>query len=510
MNGTESRPLDLFVVGGGINGAGIACDAAGRALGVGLCEMNDFASATSSASTKLIHGGLRYLEHYEFRLVREALMEREVLLAKAPHLSRPLRFVLPHEPHLRPRWLLRLGLFLYDHLDWRMTLPRSQAVDLLHSKFGVGLNGKFRNGFVYSDARVDDARLVIANLKSARNMGARIFARHRCVSARRTADGKLWDIELRTADGRAVHLQARGLVNAAGPWVKHFLDEETPIRTPKRVRLVKGSHIVVPRLHDGEHAFILQNSDNRIVFVIPYERNYSLIGTTDIPVEAGEKPVCSPEEIAYLCEIASHYMAKAVTPADVVWTYSGVRPLFDDGDDDPSAVTRDYHLEVDAPEGSAPILSVFGGKITTYRRLAEHALEDLRRFYPSMGGAWTAHKPVADGELANAPTFEQAFDRFVEGACAAKPGLPKELVGVLARRHGTGLDDLLEGVKTVADLGRCFGGHLYETEVRYLMREEWAVEAEDVLWRRTKEGIGMSDAGRSALAGWMKAQRPDA
>jgi glycerol-3-phosphate dehydrogenase len=510
MNGMEGRPLDLFVVGGGINGAGIACDAAGRALKVGLCEMNDFASATSSASTKLIHGGLRYLEHYEFRLVREALMEREVLLAKAPHLSRPLRFVLPHEPHLRPRWLLRLGLFLYDHLDWHMTLPKSQAVDLLHSKFGVGLNGKFRNGFVYSDARVDDARLVIANLKSARNMGAQIFARHRCVSARRTADGKLWDIELRAPDGRTVHLQARGLVNAAGPWVKHFLDEHTQVRTPKRVRLIKGSHIVVPRLHEGEHAFILQNRDNRIVFVIPYERNYSLIGTTDIPVEASEKPVCSPEEIAYLCEIASHYMAKAVTPADVVWTYSGVRPLFDDGDDNPSAVTRDYHLEIDAPEGSAPILSVFGGKITTYRRLAEHALEDLRRFYPSMGGAWTAHKPVADGELANAPTFEQAFDRFVEGACAAKPGLPKELVGVLARRHGTGLDDLLDGVKTVADLGRCFGGHLYEVEVRYLIDEEWAVEAEDVLWRRTKEGIGMSDAERSALADWMKAQRPNA
>jgi glycerol-3-phosphate dehydrogenase len=510
MNERESRALDLFVVGGGINGAGIACDAAGRALKVGLCEMNDFASATSSASTKLIHGGLRYLEHYEFRLVREALMEREVLLAKAPHLSRPLRFVLPHEPHLRPRWLLRLGLFLYDHLDWRMTLPKSQAVDLLRSKFGVGLNGKFRKGFVYSDGWIDDARLVIANLKSARNMGARIFARHRCESARRTADGRLWEIDLRAPDGSAVHLQARGLVNAAGPWVKHFLDEQTQVRTSKRVRLVKGSHIVVPRLHQGEHAFILQNGDNRIVFVIPYERNYSLIGTTDIPVEASEKPVCSPQEIAYLCEIASHYMAKAVTPADVVWTYSGVRPLFDDGDDDPSAVTRDYHLEVDAADGRAPILSVFGGKITTYRRLAEHALEDLRPFYPAMGGAWTAHKPLADGEIADAPTFEQAFDRFAEGAAAAHPGLPKELVRVLARRHGTGLDALLDDVKTVADLGRRFGGHLYEVEVRYLMREEWAVEPEDVLWRRTKEGIGMTSAERSAFADWMRSQRPNA
>jgi glycerol-3-phosphate dehydrogenase len=510
MNETGRPPLDLFIVGGGINGAGIACDAAGRALKVGLCEMNDFASATSSASTKLIHGGLRYLEHYEFRLVREALMEREILLAKAPHLSWPLRFVLPHEPHLRPRWLLRLGLFLYDHLDWRMTLPKSKSVDLLHSKFGVGLNGKFKNGFVYSDAWVDDARMVIANLKSARNMGATIYARHRCVSARRTVDGKLWDVELKGPAGTSVHLQARGLVNAAGPWVKHFLDEQTQVRTSKRVRLIKGSHIVVPRLHEGDHAFILQNSDNRIVFVIPYERNYSLIGTTDVPVEASEKPVCTPEEIAYLCDTASHYMAKPVRPTDVVWTYSGVRPLFDDGDDDPSAVTRDYHLEVDAPGESAPILSVFGGKITTYRRLAEHALEDLRRFYPGMGGAWTAHKPVADGEIADAPTFEQAFDRFADGAAAAKPGLPKEFVRVLARRHGTGLDDLLDDVKTEADLGRYFGGHLYETEVRYLMREEWATEPDDVLWRRTKEGLAMTLAQRTAFAEWMQSLRPNA
>ncbi len=331
----EDRPLDLFVVGGGINGAGIACDAAGRALKVGLCEMNDFASATSSKATKLIHGGLRYLELYEFRLVREALMEREVLLAKAPHLSWPLRFVLPHEPHLRPRWMLRLGLFLYDHLDWHMTLPKSKSVDLRKSKWGTGLKPSFEHGFVYSDAWVDDARLVIVNMKSARDMGATIYARHRCISARRTADGKLWNIELAAPDGTTVTLRARGLVNACGPWVKHFIDEQTQVKTPKRVRLIKGSHIVVPRLHDGDHAFILQNKDKRIVFVIPYERDFSLIGTTDIPVEASESPVCTPEEIAYLCELASHYMAKPVRPENVVWTYSGVRPLFDDGDDNP-------------------------------------------------------------------------------------------------------------------------------------------------------------------------------
>jgi len=509
MNGSETRPLDLFVVGGGINGAGIACDAAGRALKVGLCEMNDFASATSSKATKLIHGGLRYLEHYEFRLVREALMEREVLLAKAPHISWPLRFVLPHEPHLRPRWLLRLGLFLYDHLDWHMTLPKSQQVDLQHSKWGKGLKPNFEKGFVYSDAWVDDARLVIANVKSAREMGAAIYARHRCISARRSADGKLWEIELAAPDGSTVKLAARGLVNACGPWVKHFLDEQTHVKTPKRVRLIKGSHIIVPRLHDGDHAFILQNADNRIVFVIPYERAFSLIGTTDIPVEASEDAVCTPEEVAYLCELASHYMAKPVRPQDVVWTYSGVRPLFDDGDDDPSAVTRDYHLEVDAPNGSAPLLSVFGGKITTYRRLAEHALKDLRKFYPRMGGSWTAGKPLIDGEFADAPTFEEAFDRFASSAAGVKPGLPVELVRALARRHGTGLDDLLEDVKTVADLGRHFGGHLYEVEVRYLMRDEWAVEPDDVLWRRTKEGLHMTAAEREAFAQWMRDLRPN-
>jgi glycerol-3-phosphate dehydrogenase len=507
---TNEEALDLFVVGGGINGAGIACDAAGRALKVGLCEMNDFASATSSSSTKLIHGGLRYLEHFEFRLVREALQEREVLLAKAPHLARPLRFVLPHEPHLRPRWMLRFGLFLYDHLDWHMTLPKSQSIDLRTSPFGVGLKPGFAKGFVYSDAWVDDARLVISNLKSARNMGARIFARHRCVAARRSNDGKLWHIELAAPDGGAMRLSARGLVNATGPWVKRFLDEQTHVRTAKRVRLIKGSHIVVPRLHDGEHAFILQNRDNRIVFVIPYERHFSLIGTTDIPVEAGGPPVCTPEETAYLCGLAGHYMQKPVTPDAVVWSYSGVRPLFDDGDDDPSAVTRDYHLEVDAwPGNSAPLLSVFGGKITTYRRLAEHALDDLRKFFPGMGGAWTANKPVADGEFADAATYAEAFDRFVADAQAAKPGLSTELVRVLARRHGAALDELLENVTKPSDLGRHFGGNLYEVEVRYLMHNEWAREAEDVLWRRTKEGLHMTAAERSGFASWLSLQVPN-
>jgi glycerol-3-phosphate dehydrogenase len=350
---------------------------------------------------------------------------------------------------------------------------------------------------------------VIANLKSARQMGASIFARHRCVSARRNENGKLWNIELSAPDGATVKLQARGLVNATGPWVKRFLDEQTDIKTGKRVRLIKGSHIVVPRLHEGDHAFILQNKDGRIVFIIPYERSFSVIGTTDIPVEEGEKAVCTQDEINYLCEIASYYMVKPVRPADVVWTYSGVRPLFDDGDDDPSAVTRDYHLEVDGAVGTAPLLSVFGGKITTYRRLAEHALRDLAPHFPHMGVEWTAGRALADGELADAPTFEEAFDTFVASACTVKPGLPKELVRVLARRHGIGIDDLLTDVKTVADLGQHFGGHLYETEVRYLVRDEWAVEAEDVLWRRTKEGLHMTQAERERFARWLAELRPN-
>jgi glycerol-3-phosphate dehydrogenase len=334
------------------------------------------------------------------------------------------------------------------------------------------------------------------------------------VSARRTADGKLWDIALEGPNGTKVSLQSRGLVNACGPWVKHFLDEQTHVKTPKRVRLVKGSHIIVPRLHDGDHAFILQNKDNRIVFVIPYEREFSLIGTTDIEVAYGTEPHCTEEEVAYLCELASHYMEKQVTPADVVWTYSGVRPLFDDGDDNPSEVTRDYHLEVDAPAlsgggAAAPLLSVFGGKLTTYRRLAEHALADLKPFFPRMGGPWTADKPLLDGEFPDAPTFEEAFDRFVASAQHVKSQLPADLVRVLCRRHGAGLDELLENVKTVADLGRHFGGHLYEVEARYFMRDEWAVEADDILWRRTKEGLHMTAGQRAEFARWVSQQIPN-
>ncbi|HJQ57637.1 MAG TPA: glycerol-3-phosphate dehydrogenase [Vineibacter sp.] len=507
----DTEPLDLFVVGGGINGAGIACDATGRGLRVGLCEMNDFASATSSASSKLIHGGLRYLEHYEFRLVREALKERELLLAKMPHLARPLRFVLPHEPHLRPRWMLRIGLFIYDHLNWRMRLPKTESVKLPTSPYGAGLKPDFTFGFAYSDGWVDDARLVIGNLKSADNRGARIYARHKCVAARRVADegGRtLWHIELlEGGTGRRVELRARGLVNAAGPWVRQWFDEVGHIATRKRVRLVKGSHIVVPKLHDGEHAFILQNRDGRIVFVIPYERDFSLIGTTDLELDDDTPGAVSisPEEIQYLCELSNHYMQRQIAPPDVVWSYAGVRPLFDDGTDNPSAVTRDYVLEVGDADGKAPLLSVFGGKITTYRVLAEQALEDLRPYYPGMAGPWTHGEPLPDGEMPYAD-----FETFVEGLAAVYGQLPQTYVERLARRHGTGCEDLLGTAKTVAELGRHFGGDLYEVEVDYLMRAEWAREPDDVLWRRTKEGLHMTEAQRAAFVTWMGERRRNA
>jgi glycerol-3-phosphate dehydrogenase len=505
-----SQPLDLFVVGGGINGAGIACDAAGRTLKVGLCDMQDFAAATSSASSKLIHGGLRYLEQYEFRLVREALMEREVLLHKAPHISWPLRFVLPHEPHLRPKWMLRAGLFLYDHLDLRMTLPKSRAVRLRESPFGEGLAPQFRDGFVYSDAWVDDARLVICNLKSARDMGVQIWPRHRCVTARR--DGELWRIELEPVGGGAhVLVSARGLVNASGPWVGSWLRDVAAQPTAKRIRLVKGSHIVVPRLHGGEHAFILQNRDNRIVFVIPYQRNFSLIGTTDVPFEGDPRAVAiSTEEETYLCEIANAYLARRIGRQDIVWSYAGVRPLFDDGSDDPSAVTRDYVLETTDTEGKLPLLSVFGGKITTYRRLAEHALDDLRPYYPRMGPVWTAGAALADGELVEAATPALAFEAFVAGLVRQYPALPADYLTVLARRHGTGCDGILEDSEGVGDLGHHFGGHLYEREVEYLMREEWARTADDILWRRTKEGLHLHAEQRAALADWIAGRRANA
>jgi glycerol-3-phosphate dehydrogenase len=474
------KKYDLLVVGGGINGAGIARDAAGRGLSVLLVEMGDLASATSSWSSKLIHGGLRYLEHYEFRLVAEALAEREVLLKVAAHLVWPVRFVMPHVPELRPRWMIRAGLFLYDHLSSRTSLPGSKSVRLDSPPFNSGLKPQFKHGFIYSDCRVDDARLVVANATDARARGARVLTRTECLSAKR-ANGQ-WRAELSSGES----VTARAIVNAAGPWVKAVLNRQLSQPSRDEVRLVKGSHIVLPRLYEGEHAFILQNDDRRVVFMIPYGDLHTLVGTTDVPV-TGEyaQPVASGEEVDYMCRAVNRYLARPARPEDVVWAYSGVRPLYDDGTADPSAVTRDYTLRVDDDAGRAPVLSVFGGKITIYRRLAEQAMDKLARYFPGLKPAWTGRAPLTGSDFGEATRIE-ARDAFF----ARHARIPEATLRGIFRRHGT----LAEAVVGEGDLGEDYGAGLTEREVRYFVDQEWARTAEDVLWRRSKAGLLLNRA----------------
>jgi len=494
-----ASPYDLAIVGGGINGVGIARDAAGRGLRMLLVERDDLGAHTSSASTKLIHGGLRYLEYYEFRLVAEALTEREVLLRAAPHIIAPLQFVLPHEPHLRPAWMIRVGLFFYDHLGGRKTLPSSFGVRLHGSKWGAGLKDNFDRGFVYSDARVDDARLVLLNAIAARELGADIRTRTRLVSARR--DNEFWRLTLADERGATREERARGIVNAAGPWVKQVLEETSAAPMNAEVRHVKGSHIVVPRVHSGEHAYILQNSDHRIVFIIPYEGAFSLIGTTDIPVHDFEAPAIARDEVEYLCGIANSYLARPIAPADVVWAYSGVRPLYDDGSADPSAVTRDYVLKLDDDHGRTPLLSIFGGKITTYRRLAESALAELAPFFPRMKGPWTRSKPLPGGDMPRGHLRVLARD-----LASRYPALPAELRDALMHRHGTRAPRVLGEARSAHDLGTHFGHTLYAAEVDYMVAHEWARNADDVLWRRTKCGLHLTAPQRNALEAYLHEQ----
>jgi len=493
MPSPRDSSYDLAVIGAGINGAGIARDAAGRGLRVLLVEQGDIAAATSQWSTKLIHGGLRYLEHYEFRLVRESLAEREVLLRCAPHLVQPLSFVLPHEPHLRPAWMIRVGMFLYDHLGRRETLHASFGVDLRDGKWGAGLKPRFRKGFVYADARVDDARLVVQNVMAAHALGADVRVRTRLEAGRR--EGGLWRATLATAMGTRVDVSAKAIVNAAGPWVKHVRDTISHSPARENVRHVKGSHIVVPRVHAEEHAYILQNADNRIVFVIPYLDRYSLIGTTDVPVDAFADPRITEDEIEYLLALANTYLARPLTAADVVWTFSGVRPLYDDGASDPSAITRDYVFRIDTgasggdAAAGAPVLSIFGGKLTTYRKLAEHALAELQPYFPQMGPAWTLNRPLPGGDL---PAGGLAG--WIDELARRYPALPRPLLHGLAHRHGALATTILGAAKTGADLGEDFGAGLTAAEVGYLVRAEWARSGDDVLWRRTKCGLGMPAA----------------
>ncbi|MBI4194493.1 MAG: glycerol-3-phosphate dehydrogenase [Betaproteobacteria bacterium] len=496
MDTAHPEYVDLLVVGGGINGVGIARDAAGRGLKVLLVEKDDLGSATSSASSKLIHGGLRYLEQYRFRLVAEALAEREVLLRSAPHIVHPMRFVMPHVPQLRPAWVIRAGLFLYDYLARRQTLPGSRAIDLTRSPYGVGLKPGLVKGFVYSDCWVDDARLVVLTARAAADAGATISTRTECTSARR--EGKAWQVSLSAADGTSTEIRAGALANVTGPWARLFLEEVMGLAAPFNLKLVKGSHVIVPRLYDSDHAFILQNEDRRVIFVYPYERNYTLIGTTDVEL-AGRPGPCAPSaaEESYLIRAVNRYFTRQLKTEEVVWSYCGIRPLFDDGAANPSEVTRDYVLRVDGGPREPPVLSVFGGKITTYRRLAEQALRKLAPWFPDLGRPWTGSARLPGGDMAG------GLEAYVRDLAQRHPALPATLLMTLARRHGSLCPGVLGGARSIDDLGEHFGAALYAREVDYFMDREWARADGDVLWRRTKAGLHLSADQARAVARYM-------
>jgi len=490
----NDQNYDLLVVGGGINGAGIARDAAGRGLRVLLCEKDDLAGHTSSASTKLIHGGLRYLEYYEFGLVRKALKEREVLLRAAPHIIWPLRFVMPHVPHLRPAWMIRIGLFLYDHLSRRELLPGSCSINLDTNKLGAPLQDSMHKGFVYSDAWVDDARLVVMNAMDAQERGARIMTRTKLQSAYR--DAGLWKATLLKDNQTEMKVSARAIVNAAGPWASEVLHQHLHQTARNDVRLVKGSHIVVKKMFDHDHAYIFQNPDKRIIFAIPYEHEFTLIGTTDLEYKGDPGAVnISSEEVAYLCDSANRYFKQSIKPADVLWTYSGVRPLLEQEDaSNPSAVTRDYHLELDATLGQPPMLSVFGGKITTFRCLAEEAVNLLEQPLGITQKAWTAHAALPGGDIPNAD-FSGFFKRFQ----ALYPWLPADLAHRYARSYGTRAQRMLTDCHALSDLGLQLSPGLFALEVKYLIEHEWARSTDDILWRRSKLGLHATPESIAAL-----------
>lgn len=487
---------DLAVIGGGINGVGIAADAAGRGLSVLLAEMGDLASGTSSHSSKLVHGGLRYLEYFEFRQVRKALQEREVLLAKAPHIIWPQRFVLPQVPGGRPWLLLRAGLFLYDHLGHRQRMPGSRSVDLRHDAAGGPLRGDLTSGFTYWDCHVDDARLVVLNARAAAQKGAVIETRTRVEAM--IADGALWHLTLKGRPGTR-EVRARALVNAAGPWVQdvenRFGGGDHPVKEP--LRLVKGSHIVVPRIAGAHDAYVCQSADGRVVFAIPYEKRFTLIGTTDIPFSGDPADAAIGEdEEDYLLNSANQFFARPLTRADIVWRYSGVRPLYDDGKSaDPSSVSRGYRFELSAEPGKPPLLTVLGGKLTTYRRLAEAALARFAPHLPPMGPAWTANATLPGGDLG-----EGGLSGFVQRLCMSRPAFDADFLDRLARRYGSIVDDVLGDAERESDLGAALGGGLTEREVCYLIEQEWAREPDDVLWRRTKCGLHMTADERRAAA----------
>lgn len=486
---------DLFVIGGGINGCGVARDAAGRGLSVFLAEQNDLASGTSSASTKLIHGGLRYLEHYEFRLVREALIEREVLLQSAPHIIWPLRFILPHHDGLRPRWMIRLGLFMYDHLGGRKILPATRSVDLTTDETGKPLKDEFTRGYEYSDCWVEDARLVVLNARDAKNRGAEIRTRTKVLSARR--EGAEWSVEIEGAGGKE-SIRAKALINSAGPWVSQVLGQVIGRNDPDKIRMVKGSHLVVDKLYDHDRCYIFQNADGRICFAIPYEQNYTLIGTTDEDHKGDPgKPEISEAEIDYMLKAVSEYFKKPVTRAQLKWSYSGIRPLYDDGASKAQEATRDYVLKLDRPDAQAPVLSVFGGKITTARKLAESVMDEIKPFFPAMKGRWTAGSKLPGGDLPH-DAVEGRIAELQKKYSFMKPANLRRLF----RAYGTEVETILGDARFAADLGQTFGP-VTEKEIAYLRAHEWVVTADDLLWRRSKLGLHMKPDEQDALRTYM-------
>ena len=501
----EPIECDVLVVGGGINGAGIARDAAGRGMSVVLCDKDDLAAHTSSSSTKLIHGGLRYLEHYEFGLVRKALAEREVLLRAAPHIMWPLRFVMPHDKGQRPAWMIRAGLFLYDHLARRELLPASTGIDLRRHIAGKPLKNNFTRGFIYSDGWVDDARLVVLNAMDAAEKGAAVFTRTACTAVVRHDDH--WQASLTGPAGVATDLRARCVVNATGPWASIFLDSAAREASGKSVRLVKGSHIIVKKLFDHDYAYIFQHPDGRIIFAIPYEQDFTLIGTTDLDYGGSADQVAiDADEIGYLCALSNHYFEKSIAPADVVWSYSGVRPLLHDEAADASAVTRDYQLDFDIKR--APMLSVFGGKITTFRKLAEEAVDLVASYLANAAGAWTETACLPGGDLFGAVPSNRSvleFAQFTQGLQTRYAWLPAALVARYARAYGTRTDALLAGRRSIGEMGDEIAAGLYAAEVHYLMRHEWACSATDILWRRSKLGLHLPALTTARLDAWILA-----
>ncbi len=493
----EQITTDLLIIGGGINGCGVAADATGRGLSIVLCERDDLASATSSASSKLIHGGLRYLEQYDFKLVREGLHEREVLMKKAPHLIHPLNFVLPHDKHLRPAWMIRIGLFLYDHLSKRNTLPSSKRLNLRNCIEGSTLKDEFTKGFRYADCQTDDARLTVANAMFARDRGAHILTHTTCVNAKRI-NGH-WQATL-DHNGKKTTVTAKAIVNAAGPWVTDVLHDVLHSTSNSSIKRVQGSHIVLPKLYMGNHAYILQNLDQRIVFAIPYQKDYTLIGTTDLDIKKDPRDSeVTQQEINYLCDVVSRYFKIPINQKDIVWAYWGARALYDDQPRDnqlsnPSKVTREYHLDVEAENNNCPIVSIFGGKITTYRTLAQHVMQKLKTFMPELGDNWTDLAPLPGGDIGGL-----SWAAYVEMMKKKYTWLPDELIDRYLHTYGSLTNTLLENCHQLKDLGEHFGCELYQREVDYLVEYEWALHSDDILWRRTKLGLQFNQISSEAL-----------